>query len=297
MFYNLVGKLVPERLIKILWKIFPAARVVGISTSGNHLLRLNRASPLGKMGAIVELPMDAVIFRAVQRSGHWSFDLSRFLREGLDGKQVPEGKAALLDIGAHTGLVTLQVSNITTGSHDYFLFEPIPRHVSAIHRNLDTASLDARIHLIPLALSDRNGISEIFTEIVNHGNSSLWEEVVGPPGGYFRTSIDTVDTAEYFAGFGQEFSRFVIKCDTQGMDQIILSRLPLDVWKRVERAAVEVWALPEVESSDVHTLLDVWRDFRLISWDVDLRSVVSLDEVRDFWTGQTGRFRDLYLVR
>lgn len=261
------------------------------------MLRLRRASPLGNKGTIVELPMDEVMFSAVLTKGEWSLELSKFLCAGLEGGEISQGKAALLDIGANTGLVTLQVVNMTSRSHNYFLFEPIPRHVSAINRNLDTESLGPRLQIMPVALSDNNGTSEIFTSITNHGNSSLSETVVGYPEEHVRTTIETVNTAEYFVGFGPEFNRFVIKCDTQGMDQVILARLPLELWGRVERAVVEVWALPEVQRSDVGTLVDIWRDFRVISWDADLNSRVDLEEVQDFWTGQTGRWKDLYIVR
>jgi hypothetical protein len=121
--------------------------------------------------------------------------------------------------------------------------------------------------------------------------------VVGRPDEHFQTRIETVDTEEYFASFKHEFTRFVIKSDTQGMDQVILSRLPAALWRRVERAAVEVWAIPEVESSDVDALIEIWRDFRLVGWEPNFESTVDLAEVRQFWTGKTGKARDLYLLR
>lgn len=298
--FDLLGK--TEKLVRT-WRaelfllFFSAARTIEILDNGNHLVKLSRDSALGNRGLILELPMDQVMFRSVQRSGEWSFQLSQFLGEGLDGVQTPEEKSALLDIGANTGLVTLQIMNLVTGHHDYFLFEPIPRHVSAIHRNLGTASSGSKVHVIPVALSNKNGSSDIFSETKNHGNSSLWQTVVGPPGAHFRTRIETVDTGEYFANFRHEFSRFVVKSDTQGMDAVILARLPPEIWQRVERAAVEVWAIPEVESSDVDALIEVWREFRLVSWASNFESIVDLAELRDFWLGQTGQSRDLYMVK
>ena len=140
---DLLGK---ARKLLAIWRfqLWPAARSVDILENGNHLVKLTRHSPLGKRGSILELPRDKVMFGAVQRSGYWDLELSHFLREGLDGKQMLEEKSALLDIGANTGLVTLQTMNIAAGRHDYFLFEPIPRHVSAIRRNLSTPPLDRK---------------------------------------------------------------------------------------------------------------------------------------------------------
>ena len=81
------------------------------------------------------------------------------------------------------------------------------------------------------------------------------------------------------------------------MDQVILSRLPPDVWQRVERAGVEVWAVPEVEGSDVDALIKLWLDFRFFSWEPNFGLRVDLAEIRDFWTSQTGESKNLYMVR
>lgn len=75
------------------------------------------------------------------------------------------------------------------------------------------------------------------------------------------------------------------------MDRVILARLPLEVWSRVEPEVVEVWALLEIERSNLDTLVDIWRDFRVISWDAHSNSRGDLEEVEDFWTGEPGRWK------
>ena len=141
----------------------PAARSVGVTENGNHLVKLSRPSALGNRGAVLELPMDRMIFRNVYISGEWDSKLSHFLWEGLEGDSEPEEKSALLDIGANTGLVTLQTMNMATRDHDYFLFEPIPRHVSAIRRNLGTNSSGSKVHIIPVAPSRTKMGTQIFS--------------------------------------------------------------------------------------------------------------------------------------
>jgi len=44
--------------------------------------------------------------------------------------------------------------NSAKGSHEYFLFEPLPRHVEAINHNLSNASLKDKVHVHQIALSN-----------------------------------------------------------------------------------------------------------------------------------------------
>ena len=95
---------------------------MGASKGGNTLLTLNRNSPLGPRGTIISIPRDRVVFESVRQEGSYSPDVSEFLRGGLDSAPQPSTPAALLDIGANTGLVSLQTMNSTKDSHEYFLF-------------------------------------------------------------------------------------------------------------------------------------------------------------------------------
>ena len=128
------------------------ARIVGTSKGGNTLLTLNRNSPLGPRGTIISLPRDRVVFESVRQEGSYSPDVSEFLRGGLDAVPQAKTRAALLDIGANTGLVTLQTMNSAIESHEYFLFEPLPRHVEAIKHNLSNASAKEKVHVHQVGL-------------------------------------------------------------------------------------------------------------------------------------------------
>ena len=270
---------------------------MGTSKGGNTLLTLNRNSPLGPRGTIISLPRDRVVFESVRQEGSYSPDVSEFLRGGLDAVPQAKTRAALLDIGANTGLVTLQTMNSAIESHEYFLFEPLPRHVEAIKHNLSNASANEKVHVHQVALSNQTGTATIFTEQVNHGNSSFLQEAIVYPAEQIQTSVETVDTARFFRDFGKEFDRFVIKCDTQGMDALILSLIPSRIWERVQRIAVEVWALPHTDKSDVERVLNMCADFGSVSWDPDLKEKIEFQEVFDFWTGKSSQEKNLFLSR
>ena len=273
------------------------AQIVGTSPSGNSLLKLSRSSALGHRGAIIKVPRDRVIFESVRQEGAYSSDISDFLAKGLDSNLDLRKKSALIDIGANSGLITLQTARMAQGLHHYFLFEPLPAHAEAIRHNLDNLPKTVPVEVHQIALSDQNGQATIFTEMLNHGNSSFLQQAIAHPDEQIRTTVETVDTGHFFADFGANFDRFVLKCDTQGMDAAILSRIPERIWERVERAAVEIWALPDIGEAEVQHTLYLWSSFNRIAWDPNFRQTTTLAEVAKFWTNKSRAERNLFLQR
>ncbi len=270
------------------------ARDVGVTAYGNHLLRLNKDYALGRKGTVLELPKDDIIYKYVKFKGNWELGDCRFLARGLKKACLQlHLKTALIDIGANTGLVTLQTMNLSGTANDLFLFEPIPKHALAISNNLKGYS---NIHLGEFALSDKNGRAAIYTQATNHGNSSLFDQVV-PSSGMISTQIKLVSTEEYCGNSLNDYECYVIKCDTQGMDAIILSRFPDRIWQNCESAVIEVWALPEIKKQDVDRLLSKFQGFNYISWYPEGNSVLELEEVSQYWLSKLGSQRNLYLSK
>jgi FkbM family methyltransferase len=273
---------------------FLGARIVGTTPIGNTLLQLNKNYALGPKGTVLELPMDRVIFESVRKWGVWELDESKFLARGLKIACRNTPKVALLDIGANTGLVTLQAMNLSNTLAEVFLFEPVPRHTSAIKKNLRNLS---SIHVNEFGLSDKNGEANIFTQATNHGNTSLLNSVV-PEIGMISTQIQLAETTTYCNKFLKNFNRFVIKCDIQGMDALILSRIPDWVWKNCESAIIEVWALDEISKKDVEALLSMCQEFEYVSWQPNNRKVkIGLSEVSEFWLSKSGAYKNLFLSK
>ena len=271
------------------------AKILGTASSGNTLLKLNRDSPLGARGTVIELPEDRVIFRSVRLTGRWEPETSEFLREGLDTPKKTGSNSALLDIGANAGLISLQTMVLANYSHDYFLFEPLPQHVAAIRHNLALQS--SIFHVVPKGLSKSAGVQTIYTETRNYGNSSFLESAVSNAKVETNTQIETIDTEVFFKDFGKDFGHFVIKSDTQGMDALILSRIPRHIWKKTVRAVVEVWALPDIDETDVQQLLALWGKFGRMSWNSELSPPIEENEIKEFWTSKSGRQKNLFLER
>ena len=107
------------------------------------------------------------MYESVRTSGKYGLEESQFIASGLASAcKSPKDKVALVDIGSSVGLITLQAMNIAKTQNDIFLFESIPRHVAAMRHNLKSLR---NINVNQFAVSNRDGISEIFTELENRG--------------------------------------------------------------------------------------------------------------------------------
>jgi FkbM family methyltransferase len=293
----------PSRLLKkSLWLLkYSLGRMgaieVGYSTSKNTLVKLKGNGPLGKRDSVLEIPKDEVIYESVMRVGSWDLPDSEFLASGLlkiaKEIKIKATNVALIDIGANSGLVCLQTMNIAKSQNSCFLFEPIPQHILAITNNLSQIN-DVKAY--EFALSDRDGDEWIYTESVNHGNTSLFETAV-PKMDRIKQKIRLVNTESFFQLNLMSFDRYVIKYDTQGMDALICSNIPDIVWQKTEFAIIEVWALPEINAQQVDTLLEKINHFRFMDWQPQGKGFIRGTEIRDFWVGKSGRSRNLYLKR
>ena len=112
------------------------------------------------------------------------------------------------------------------------------------------------------------------------------------------TKIQLVETTAYCNKFLNNFDRYVIKCDTQGMDALIMSRIPESIWKNCVSAVIEVWALDEISKKDVEALLSMCQEFEYVAWQPNIRKEkLGLNEVSEFWLGKSGAQRNLFLSK
>jgi len=268
--------------------------VAGTTAEGNHILRLNRNYALGPKGTLVHIPKDLGMYESVRTSGKYGLAESQFIASGLvSASKSPKDKVALVDIGSNVGLISLQAMNIAKTQNDIFLFEPIPGHVAAMRHNLKNFR---NIRVNQFALSNRDGISEIFTEFENRGNSSMLDKVV-PFKGRIRTEIRLVNTDNYFRDILNSFEAVILKCDTQGMDALILSQIPDGIWSKIQRAVIEVWALEDIAEGHVAKFVSKCQGFNYVSWSPDFRETVEFSEVSEFWLSKTSSWKNLYMCR
>lgn len=294
--------------LKTLYKLMYFLRLVGqkLSLTGakeitssdkeNAKLKLNRNYPLGIKGTEIQLPKDKIIFEFIRLRGEWELKESRFLANELKRLSTSEKseKIALIDIGTNTGIVTLQAMNLAKTSNACILFEPSNLYAAAIKKNL--SNLQFKVTVNEFALSNFDGEATLYIQNSNRGNSSLIEAVI-PISEKSNEKVKIRDTREFFNFELTSFKRFVIKCDTQGYDALILSRIPPAAWSKVDAAVIEVWALPSINESDVNILLSKLSEFSCVSWDSDFTNNLDLDILAKFWLSKTSESRNLFIRR
>jgi FkbM family methyltransferase len=273
------------------------AKVIGNTDDGNCILKLNRKTYLGSKGDLIYAPRDLSIFEHLRKFGRWEIEVSEFLSESLKSVGTNlENKSVLLDIGANVGLVTVQAMNMSGAKNDVYLFEPLKGHAQAIRNNTKNINGDCKVNVVNVALSDQDGVSVIYTEVSNHGNSSLFSSAV-PLERRNQIEISTVETSRYISNLLLGYDRIVIKSDTQGMDALILAKFPIEAWDKVFSVVVEVWALSDICETDVDKLVALWSSFEYISWSPDFKSAIDLIDVRNYWISKSNNQRNLFLKR
>ena len=117
----------------------------------------------------------------------------------------------MIDIGANTGLVSLQTANLAKTKHSIHCFELLPRHAEAIIYNL--RNIERKV-VNEFALGSDNYSSFILTEDINYGNSGVINFSQNEDN-KIRTQIKVVDTREFFTRNLMNYAGYVIKSDAQ----------------------------------------------------------------------------------
>jgi FkbM family methyltransferase len=85
----------------------------------------------------------------------------------------------VLDIGAHTGFVTLYLADQVGETGHVLGFEPSPDNFRLLEKNVRSNSLP-QVRLFPLALSDRSGTAALTRNPINDGGHSIGNQHQNP---------------------------------------------------------------------------------------------------------------------
>ena len=271
------------------------ASLIKNSNDENFSLKLNRNYELGPRGTIIKLPKDRVIFESVKRSGRWETVETHFLAESLKSscQKMKPSNVALIDIGANVGLVSLAAMNIAKTKNEVILFEPIPKHMTALKHNLSKVNNQTKVVFFECALGDQTTFTKIFTESSNSGNSSIFRKVV-PEHDSKTTKIKIVDTNVFLRNKIKKYKKIVLKCDIQGFEAQVISKFPQALWVAVDYAVIEVWAIPKLSKPLIKKACSKLSKFNQLSWEPNFSKVVEINTVRDFWMSETNQQRNLF---
>jgi FkbM family methyltransferase len=252
------------------------------------LLRLREAGPLGGKGAMVALPFDKTMAPAVLAEAAWQPEEIAFLSSLLTRERY-----TLLDIGANVGLVTLQILQAQPKVSSAICIEPDAQNFACLSFN--TARHGAKVVRHNVALGAEEGTAEFFRDVGNIGNYSLNADAMRGQD-FERTLVTVRDAARFFAEQRSALlaAPLIWKSDTQGYDELVITRVPADIWANVQVAIVELWRIqkPGFDADAFRAKLDAFPNRRIGSGPQ-----VTADAVMAYLGGTDYAHDDLYLWR
>jgi FkbM family methyltransferase len=101
--------------------------------------------------------------------------------------------ATVLDIGAHVGQFSILMARWTGPRGRVYAFEPAPRTRSALEDHLALNGVSERVSVIPIAVSDRCGITEFYVSASSPENTLSRKHRRIPQAKVIRVETTTID--------------------------------------------------------------------------------------------------------
>ena len=233
-------------------------------------------------------PRDTEMLPYLRRHGRWQTEPLDLALAHLDAAQ----DYALVDIGANIGMFARQFLGAFPGIKRCLCVEPDARNVEALEANLRKFR-DRDLKIFPLALGDAAAPATFYRDADNIGNYSLNADAMRNRR-FDQVELRTVDAADWARDHLAGSDRLILKTDTQGSDEAIATRIPLDVWGRVAFACLEIWRI-EKPAFDHAAFRAIVQSFP--HWSFRGVRNAPIDEIVDYSSGTDWQFYDLYLWR
>ena len=284
---------------KILWPLnFWGAREVSTDDVDNAILKLNRSTALGKRGDLIYVPRDGHILNNIKKYSVWAGEEVGFLAKRYSEIMTENSKQSVtfIDAGAHCGLVSRQFVLETGFKGRAILVEPVPQHVVAILKNMDSIVGFNNFRIVEAALGRKEGQFKMFKENNNSGNTSLLRSLV-PTTNSTEINIKVVSAEEFSKEVVIKDGVILLKCDLQGLDAQVLANFSDQFWKNLDSAVIEVLANHESESKDVEQIIGRLGGFSYKSWKPGENQLTNTAEIKEFWLSKSGLQRNLYIKK
>lgn len=200
----------------------------------------------------------------------------------------------IIDIGANSGLISIQAINYSDFDCELYAIEPLLINYVCLTSNLRAIQTKTSIYKYQKALSDQDAIAKIYVNRLNLGDSSLILQN-SLEMDYFESTIESISTLAFFQNEISKSGRFVLKCDIQGYESLVLSQIPIHFWDSVECALIEIGAHSYVTDDQLSEIELVLKKFSKLQWSSGNSRLVKTNEVLDFWRSKSGHERNLFL--
>ena len=287
-----------DKMLNIQWrypklKVFPAATIISMKSNLTYL-EFNRETILAEKNGIIVVPTDNYMPKRIAHFGYWSKELSIFLSSGINKN------TALLDLGAHCGLVSLQTYNVSFIPKIYAV-EPKVNNFTALSENLKKIAGTCEVLIINAAVTDQQtDVGTLYTEPGATMNASINPELPGIRPETIKNIeteiVNTVNSKKLCQNFLEWSNNFFIalKSDMQGMDVRILSQFSNDFWSRVKIGSIEVCSLSYGTDEEIVLFIQQLKRFKNIYLNPELTLTISFSEIRIFYNSKTNKTINLF---
>jgi FkbM family methyltransferase len=213
----------PRRGLSFLYKQFNSRQRLMLGKVPG-LLPLYRAlagrwlTTLGVEDGLVPIRLERFVFYidAKELGNGWVFDSYEPATTFVVQHVVTAGNV-VADVGAHWGYFTLLAATLCGETGRVIAFEPLPRNVSILTKNVRANRL-GNIDIVPRAVSDRQGCADLILSHDTSGNSL----VTVPPGARLspgqndHLAVQTLALDDYFSAAHR--SPRLVKIDIEGAE-------------------------------------------------------------------------------
>ena len=251
------------------------------------MLCIEQECPLGDVGETILLPADDVISPEVKRIASWEIaavmDFALHVRDDME--------PTLVDIGANIGLFSRQFLKLVPSVESIIAVEPDFNNFCALEFNLKKWNEILSLHNIALGANNEN--KPLYRDSRNIGNYSLIAEAV-ENSEHERRMVDVYHAGDWLSENTKNSKSIVLKLDTQGMDEIIVSSIPIEKWDCIQVAMIELWRIGGkiFDQNEFAKRISSFPHRKLGNDDT-----ISVDGVLKFLDGCDRNFSDLLLWR
>jgi len=277
-------------------QLFNAASIISVQNNLAYL-KFNRTTVLSQKYATIAVPNDEYMPKRIKFFGYWSEELSIFLASGI------KKNTALLDLGAHCGLVSLQTFNLGLVKKIY-LVEPKADNLSALRNNLQKIDKLCEVLIIDAAITEKgNKTSNLYSERGETMNSSINPIL---PGVSFTNNskiyvekVKTISASKLCKNFLKWVgdSDVALKSDLQGMDVTILSQFSDIFWSKVSIGSIEICSIKYAREKEINLLIIKLKIFEHIFIDYNLNNEITFNALSEFYLGNSGKVINIYFKR
>ena len=248
-------------------------------------IKIKKTLSVGMKGEIIKMPADNSTLSSLFSNGDWHADTINLLKSNLNKEKTYQ----VFDIGANVGLVSRQFLYSGIKIESLHCVEPDNINHAFLRDNLSVFD-NVEIKFYQFALSEMEGEQNFYKDKNNIGNYSLNSSAVKQDA-VNVSKVKTESTSKFFSKKVTS-DNLIIKFDTQGNDEKLVTLIPKKVLSKVDCMIIEVWGI-EGKSYNEESFRNIISSYKNIYFNS--KKTTNIDEIINFSKSKNRTFKDLIL--